>query len=244
MSRFGYLEFMIPPALAGNRETYAMLKHNRLTGRFFSALICLAVAAFAGWTAEASIRHAMAPSGPALTQILDTVYRADGSPAQGTVVISWPAFTTAAGQAVTPGTLTVTLDPSGGFNASLAPNAGATPAGTYYKAIFKLDDGTTDSELWSLPAVEQTTIGAIRATLAPASMAAQYLTRTFADANYVSLASTQTIAGAKTFTLAPTVPTPVNPTDAANKAYVDDAGTGRRIAVIAAAHRQRDAEHG
>jgi hypothetical protein len=77
---------------------------------------------------------------PTLCHITDTVYRADGTPAQGTALISWPAFTTAAGQAVTPGSLTVTLGPSGGFNASLAPNTGASPAGTYYRAIFKLDD--------------------------------------------------------------------------------------------------------
>jgi hypothetical protein len=80
-----------------------------------------------------------APS-PTLCQISDTVYRADGSPAQGTVLLSWQAFTTAAGQAVTPGSLLVTLDANGGFNASVAPNTGASPAGTYYKAIFKLDE--------------------------------------------------------------------------------------------------------
>ena len=80
--------------------------------------------------------------GPTLCQIIDTVYRADGSPAQGTVLLAWQAFTTAAGQAVTPGSLLVTLDANGGFNASVAPNTGASPAGTYYKAIFKLNDDT------------------------------------------------------------------------------------------------------
>jgi hypothetical protein len=78
--------------------------------------------------------------GPTLCQISDTVYRADGSPAQGTMLLSWPAFTTAAGQAVSPGSLLVTLDANGGFNASLAPNTGASPVGTFYKAIFRLSD--------------------------------------------------------------------------------------------------------
>src|SRR5208337_612504 len=64
----------------------------------------------------------MGGRGPTLCQISDTVYRADGSPAQGTVLISWQAFTTAAGQSVTPGSLLVTLDAGGGFNASVAPN--------------------------------------------------------------------------------------------------------------------------
>ena len=92
--------------------------------------------------------------GPTLCQISDTVYRADGSPAQGTVLLSWQAFTTAAGQAVTPGSLLVTLDANGGFNASLAPNTGASPAGTYYKAIFKLNDGTTETEYWVVPNIQ------------------------------------------------------------------------------------------
>jgi hypothetical protein len=168
------------------------------------------------------------PPPPTLCQITDTVYRADGSPAQGTALLSWPAFTTAAGQAVTPGSLTVTLDASGGFNASLAPNTGASPTGTYYRAIFKLDDGTTDSEYWVVPNAPTTTIGAIRSKLVPTNTAAQFLTRDFADSTYVALASTQTITGLKTFSNSPAVPTPQNPTDAANKAYVD-ANTGGNL---------------
>jgi len=37
------------------------------------------------------------------TMISDTVYRADGSPAGGTLLISWPEFTTAASGAVAAG---------------------------------------------------------------------------------------------------------------------------------------------
>jgi len=172
----------------------------------------------------------VAPAGgpaPTLCQISDTVYRADGSPAQGTVLLTWQAFTTAAGQSVTPGSLLVTLDVNGGFNASVAPNTGASPAGTYYKAIFKLSDGTTETEYWVVPNTQTTTIGAIRSKLVPANQAAQFLTRDFADSNYVNLNTTETVAGIKTFSSSPAVPTPVNPTDAANKAYVDaNAGSG------------------
>jgi len=208
----------IRPADAGDGEAHMMPKIHRLTGRFFTVLISLSLAiclprmAFAGGTKSPS---------PTLCQISDTVYRADGSPAQGTVLISWQSFTTSAGQAVTPGSLLVTLDASGGFNASLAPNTGASPAGTYYKAIFKLDDGTTETEFWVVPNAQTTTIGAIRSKLVPSQQAAQFLTRDFADSNYVSLASTQSITGVKTFSASPAVPTPVNPTDAANKSYVD-----------------------
>ena len=233
-----------------------MPKINRLTGRFFTVLISLSVAVFlprAVMAGEATPRPPLAsPAGvgvlpglranlpaaplaggskqapsPTLCQISDTVYRADGTPAQGTVLLSWQAFTTTAGQAVTPGSLLVTLDSSGGFNASLAPNTGASPAGTYYKAIFKLDDGTTETEFWVVPNTQTTTIGAIRSKLVPANQAAQFLTRDFADSNYVNLASTQSISGVKTFSVSPGVPTPQKSTDAANKAYVDtNSGAG------------------
>ncbi len=200
---------------------------SRLAGRFFSVVFSLTFVV-TPLLAQAG-KHQLSPT-PTLCQIVDTVYRADGTPAQGTALISWPAFTTAAGQAVTPGSLTVTLDASGGFNASLAPNTGASPAGTYYRAIFKLDDGTTDSEYWVVPNAQSTTIGAIRSKLVPTSTAAQFLTRDFADSTYVSLASTQTIGGIKTFSSSPAVPTPQNPTDAANKAYVDANSTGNLAA--------------
>jgi hypothetical protein len=195
---------------------------SRLAGRFFSVLIAIILATLL-------LPVAAIGQGPTLCQITDTVYRADGTPAQGTALISWPAFTTAAGQAVTPGSLLVTLGTSGGFNASLAPNTGASPAGTYYRATFKLDDGTTDSEYWVVPNAPTTTIGAIRSKLVPSSQAAQFLTRDYADSTYVSLASTQTITGVKTFSNSPAVPAPQNPTDAANKAYVDANAGGANL---------------
>ncbi len=183
------------------------------------------VASLPSVTSPASLL--MAPAGatkapaPTLCQISDTVYRADGSPAQGTVLLSWPAFTTAAGQAVSPGSLLVTLDANGGFNASLAPNTGASPTGTYYKAIFKLGDGTTETEYWVVPNIQSTTIGAVRSKLVPSNQAAQFLTRDVAESNYMNLTTNETVAGIKTFSSSPVVPTPANATDAANKAYVD-----------------------
>ena len=193
---------------------------HRLARRFFSVLISIAFAVLLPRAAFAF------NSGPTLCQISDTVYRADGSPAQGDVIILWSAFTTAAGQPVAAGNLTVALGSGGQFNASLAPNSGATPAGTYYRVTYKLDDGSTASEYWTVPDLTTTTIGAIRSTLVPANQAAQFLTREYADSHYLDLTDAQTVAGVKTFSNSPSVPTPQNPTDAANKAYVDASGGG------------------
>jgi hypothetical protein len=109
---------------------------HRLTGRFFSVLISLTFALLLP-------RFATADHSPTLCQISDTVYRADGKPAQGTVVILWPEFTTAAGEPIAAGSLTVQLGQQGQFNAALAPNSGATPAGTYYRVTYKLSDDAT-----------------------------------------------------------------------------------------------------
>ena len=71
------------------------------------------------------------------------------------------------------------------------------------------------------PATQTTTIAAVRSKLVPANVAAQFLTRDQAESSYVHAAGDQIIGGAKSFTQPPTVPTPQNATDAANKGYVD-----------------------
>jgi len=102
--------------------------------------------------------------GPALTTISDTVYRADGTAASGTVLISWPSFQTAEGDAVAAGNLSVTIGPLGAFTAQLVPNVAASPAGTYYVVVFQLDDGTVRTEYWAVPATSPTTIAAVLTT--------------------------------------------------------------------------------
>jgi hypothetical protein len=80
-------------------------------------------------TADAVARAAFsAPQGgPELTSVIDTVYMADGTPAQGILVITWPAFVAADGTAMAPGSLDVTLGTNGALNVALAPNAGDKP---------------------------------------------------------------------------------------------------------------------
>src|SRR5437899_891510 len=68
---------------------------------------------------------------PLMTRVSDTVYRADGTPASGTVLISWPAFTTVDAKPVAAGNMSVLLAADGSLVVDLIPNVGATPTGTY-----------------------------------------------------------------------------------------------------------------
>ncbi len=86
-------------------------------------------------------------SGPALTNVDDTVYQADGTPAQGVLVITWPAFVEANGTAVAAGVLNVTLGANGALNVALAANAGANPAGAYYTVVYQLGPAVAAREI-------------------------------------------------------------------------------------------------
>jgi hypothetical protein len=169
--------------------------------------------------------------GPALTTISDTVYRADGTAASGTVLISWPSFQTAEGDAVAAGNLAVTIGAGGAFSAQLVPNVGASPAGTYYVVVFQLDDGTVRTEYWAVPATSPTTIAAVMTTpgtgLGNLAATQEYVNGAVAnralDTAVVHLAGTETITGTKQFAVPPALPAPAGANDAANKGYVDAA---------------------
>jgi hypothetical protein len=102
--------------------------------------------------------------GPALTTISGTVYRPDGTAASSAVLISWPSFQIAEGDAVAAGNLSVTIAPLGGFTAQLVPNVGASPAGTDDVLVHQLDDGTVRTEYWAVPATSPTKIAAVLTT--------------------------------------------------------------------------------
>ena len=78
--------------------------------------------------------------------MIDTVYMASGNPAQGVLVITWPAFVAADGTAVAPGSLNVTLGTNGALNVALTPNANATPANTYYTVVYQLQPSQVRTE--------------------------------------------------------------------------------------------------
>ena len=166
--------------------------------RFFCLLMVL-VAPFLA--VPAGMLAAPPMGGPSTTQVNDIVYRADGIAAKGTVLISWPAFTTADGYAVAAGSLSVQLGNGGLFSASLAPNTGAQPAGVYYKVVYQLTGQEPSTEYWVVPATGSIGIGSVRAKLAPPTIAAQVLTRDVADTNYVHVSGDQTITGVKTFSM-------------------------------------------
>lgn len=90
---------------------------------------------------------AIPQSGPTLTNVIDTVYRADGTTAQGELVITWPTFVEASGTAVSEGVLNVTLGANGALNVALAPNAGANPAGMYYTVVYQLGPAVAAREI-------------------------------------------------------------------------------------------------
>jgi trimeric autotransporter adhesin len=91
------------------------------------------------WGCALTATQAMVQSS-VLTTVSDTVFRADGSPASGNRLISWPAFTTADGHTVAAGNKSVALGTNGSLTVQLAPNAGAIPSGTTYLVTYQLSD--------------------------------------------------------------------------------------------------------
>src|SRR4051812_25414139 len=191
---------------------------SRLTGRFFYLLVAF-LAAFE--TARALP--------PVTTTVSDIVYRADGTPAGGTLLITWPQFSTADNKAVAAGTMNVPIASDGVLNVTLAPNAGASPAGTFYKVTYKLDDGTSSTEYWTVPSASPTTISAIRSTVVPASMAVQVVSRNYVDSGLALKAADMTVVhkagdsmtGALTLSADPSAAM-----QAATKSYVDSHASG------------------
>ncbi|MGH9671446.1 MAG: hypothetical protein ACRD3A_15185 [Terriglobales bacterium] len=199
---------------------------GRPAGRLFYCLISVLV------TVSVLCGAPPPPTPPATTTISDVIYRADGSTAAGTLLITWPAFTTADNRAVPAGSLSLAIGPFGAINLALVPNQGATPPGTYYKVVLKLNDGTTSEEFWVVPTLSPTTISAIRSQVVPQGVALQVVTRQYVDGALATKADNATVVhrtgdedvgGVKSFSASPTVPTPTTDTAAANKVYVDSA---------------------
>lgn len=166
---------------------------------------------------------------PPLTTVQDTVYEADGTPAQGTLLISWPAFTTASGQAVAAGSTSVTLGTGGALSVVLVPNANATPVNTVYTVVYQTD--VVKTEYWIVPTTSPATLAQVRTTLGTSSASSQLVTQQYVntavatkanDSAVVHNSGNETISGIKQFSSSPNVPAPVQSGDAVNKQYVDN----------------------
>ena len=115
------------------------------------------------------------------TTVQGTVYLANGAPGSGTLLVSWPAFTTTTNLAVAAGRTTVQIGLDGFVSVNLAPNLGANPAGLYYTAVFHLSDGTVNTEYWVVPAAASASLAQVRAQLMPAAQAVQTVSKAYVD---------------------------------------------------------------
>lgn len=135
-------------------------RHKRMNtspGRAVAAMIVLLAALF--------VRDARAQV--STTTVQGTVYRANGTVAAGTVLISWSAFTTPDNQAIAPGSLSATIGTNGWLSLSLVPNAGALPAGSYYTVVYHLTDGTVRQDYWVVPGSGTAALSSVESALIP-----------------------------------------------------------------------------
>lgn len=206
-------------------------------------LLAVLVAMMAGWVDAARAQVAT-------TTVQDTVYEANGTPATGTVLVSWSAFTTAGGQEVPAGNTSAVIGAGGVLSIALVPNAGSTPMGSYYTAVFHLGDGTTSREYWVVPVAVPgggpATLAAIRNQVLPASVAMQTVSKAYVDNAIAAAASGFPLATSPYVLTAGDTMTgplglpadPVNPNQAANKHYVDtnvaavSAGLGQKLSLL------------
>jgi hypothetical protein len=160
--------------------------------------------------------------GVSTTTVQGTVYLANGQPGAGTLVISWPGFTTAAGQAVVADSLTATIAPDGFVSENLAPNLGATPGGEYYTAVFYMSDGTVNTQYWVVPAAASATLAQVQAQVMPAAQAIQSASKAYVDEAITELSQSLLTASGGTLTGPLYLSAdPTQPLQAATKHYVD-----------------------
>jgi hypothetical protein len=189
------------------------------TGHGLAARMGTAIAA---WLLTMGLATMAWTQGVTTTTVQGTVYLANGQPGAGTLSISWPGFTTAAGQAVVADSVTVSIPADGFLSVNLAPNVGSTPAGEYYTAVFYMSDGSVNTQYWVVPAAAQATLAQVQAQVMPAVQAVQTVNKAYVDQAITEL--TQSLLTATGGTLSGPLylnADPTQPLQAATKHYVD-----------------------
>jgi lysophospholipase L1-like esterase len=216
--------------------------------------ICIAaflmLGSFSMTAASAFAAGQTAPATPIpTTTVQDTVYRADGTAAGGTILISWPAFTTATGRTVAAGSTSATIGAGGALSVALVSNSGSTPMGSYYTAVFHLNDGTETRSYWVVPvSAYPVQVSAISTSVLPASVAMQTVSKAYVDTAIAAAASGSpldsspyVLKAGDTMTGALNLPgDPTSPQQAADMNYVAEqiagvtAGLGQKVATTPA----------
>ena len=182
----------------------------------------------------------------ATTQVADTIYYADGTVAAGTLVISWPAFTTSGGESIPTGTTSATIGTGGALSVELVPNAGSTPMGSYYTVVYHLDDGSVSRQYWVVPASSTSVkVSAIESTVLPASVAIQTVSKSYVDTAIAAAigspldSSAYVLKSGDTMTGPLVLPgDPVSALQASDKNYVDESvatvagGIGQKVSTV------------
>jgi hypothetical protein len=125
------------------------------------------------------------------TTVSDILHGPDGSLPSGQIVISSKStFTASDGTVVFAGVVATATVANGSFSVPLVPNAGSTPAGTSYSAIYKLAGVPYKEETWVVPAsaspvdlstVRSATLSGPSQVLAPSQLPAVISTSSILD---------------------------------------------------------------
>jgi hypothetical protein len=176
---------------------------------FLKTLLCIAL------TAVCACGQTNVPPTTGLTQILDNITNPDGTPFNGTVVVTWNGFSSSGSGPVSRLSASVPVY-NGALTVTLIPTTTA-PSGTYYVAVYNSTDGSVSwSEVWQVPpsatplnlsAVRQSSTEGSGSSGPPPTGGVQYATLPIAIAQVTDLSADLASLNLQLTTLAATVTT-------------------------------------
>ena len=181
-------------------------------------------------------------SGSSATEIIDLIRSANGKAVTGTIFVTWNSFVMKNGINVSEGHVSVPIEVGGGVRLRLLANLGSKPIGSYYTAIYRLDDGTVSREYWVVPfSATSVTIDAVKSVVPPMGEADRATVSTIVNSETgvspLSNVSTYVLKAGDTMTGPLLLPAdPVSTQQAADKHYVDTSvaavggGSGGKVA--------------